>query len=182
MNLRNIKKDIEYVLGAFIDDCTLVGTVNPNVDENDVAGLIEESVDLFNGLKDRVNAKGMKKADFAQVRKDLLVKTDELYEKLSKLVKESVEGPRPAKKAAKPAEEKAEKPAAKKPASKKTAKAAEENAEKPAEEKAEKKPAAKKPAAKKAAPKAEKPAEEKDEKPAAKKPAAKKTAAKKAEE
>ena len=114
MNLRDIKKDIEYVLGAFIEDCSLVGTVNPNVDEDALAGLFDESVDLFNDLKDRVNAKGLKKADFVQIRKDLLVKTDELYEKLSKVVKESVSEPEPEEK--KPA---AKKPSAKKPAAKK---------------------------------------------------------------
>lgn len=143
MKLRDIKKDIEYVLGAFIEDCSLVGTVNPNVDEEALAGLFDESVDLFNDLKDRVNAKGLKRADFTQIRKDLLVKTDELYEKLSKAVKESVSGAKPE--------------AEKKPAAKKAAPKAEKAVEEKAEKKpAAKKPAAKKPAAKKATPKAEK--------------------------
>ena len=159
MNLRGIKKDIEYVLGAFIEDCSIVGTVNEKVDEGSLTGLVEEAVDLFNDLKDRVNARGMKKADFTQIRQDLLIKTDELYEKLSKVVKESVEGPKP----------EAKKPAAKKPAAKKEAKPEEEKAEKPAAKKAAPKKAA--------APKAEKPAAEK--KPAAKK--APKKAAEKAE-
>ena len=29
MNLRDIKKDIQYVVGAFIDDCTLFLNMNP---------------------------------------------------------------------------------------------------------------------------------------------------------
>lgn len=32
MNLRDIKKDIEYVIGAFVDDCTLFLNVNPGED------------------------------------------------------------------------------------------------------------------------------------------------------
>ncbi len=91
MNLRNIKKDIEYVLGAFLEDCSLVATVNANADENALEGLFEEAVALFNTLKDRANAKGLKRTDFAQIRKDLLVESDKLYEKLSQVVKEAVE-------------------------------------------------------------------------------------------
>ena len=29
MNLRDIKKDIDYVLSAFIEDCTVCAAVNP---------------------------------------------------------------------------------------------------------------------------------------------------------
>lgn len=32
MNLRDIKKDIEYVIGAFVDDGTLFLNVNPGED------------------------------------------------------------------------------------------------------------------------------------------------------
>ena len=34
MNLRDIKKDIDYVLSAFIEDCTLVAAVNSKVSED----------------------------------------------------------------------------------------------------------------------------------------------------
>ena len=34
MNLRDIKKDIEYVLGAFIEDCTVVAAVNDKVEDS----------------------------------------------------------------------------------------------------------------------------------------------------
>ena len=162
MNLRDIKKDIEYVLGAFIDDCSVFATINPNADDEQLSSLLDEAVEAYNELKDKVNAKkieGSKRSYYASLREEVLAKTDGLYDKLSAVVKNSL----------KPAEEK---PAAKKPAAKKAAPKAEEA---PAVEK----PAAKKPAAKKAAPKAkEAPA---GEKPAAKKPAAKKAPAKKAE-
>ena len=56
MNLRDIKKDIEYVLGAFIDDCSVFATVNPKASDDDLANLFEEAADLYNELKDKVNA------------------------------------------------------------------------------------------------------------------------------
>ena len=154
MNLRDIKKDIDYVLSAFIEDCTVCAAVNPKSDDKVIADLMEDAIDLYNELRDKVTVKveGSKKTYFNNLRKEILERTDALYTKLSEAV---------SKKAAAKAEEapKAEKPAAKKAPAKK------------AEPKAEKKAPAKK-----AAPKAEKPAEEK--KPAAKKPAAKKAAPK----
>jgi len=89
MNLRETKKDIEYVLGAFIDDCSVFAAINPDADDEKLSNLLDEAIDLYNELKDRVNAnvEGSKRAHFAAIRKDILVKTDDLYEKLAELVK-----------------------------------------------------------------------------------------------
>ncbi|MBR4788080.1 MAG: hypothetical protein IK030_00010 [Bacteroidales bacterium] len=182
MNLRDIKKDITYILGAFIEDCA-TAVQNPKVSEKAVSGLMNEALDLYDELREKImvnKVEGSKKAYFNALRKEILERTDALYGKLSDAItkqngedaEEIVADKKPAAKklgtaAAKKAEEKpAEKPAPKKAPAKK--------AEKPAEEPAEKKPAAKKAPAKKA--------EEPAEKPAAKKPAAKKAPAKKAEE
>ena len=165
MNLRDIKKDIDYVLSAFIEDCTVCAAVNPKSDDKVIAGLMEDAIDLYNELRDKVTVKveGSKKSYFNNLRKEILERTDALYTKLSEAVakgNKAAEAP----KAEKPAP-KAEKPAAKKAPAKK------------AEPKAEEAPKAEKKApAKKAAPKAEKPAAEK--KPAAKKAPAKKAAPK----
>ncbi|MCQ2175384.1 MAG: hypothetical protein MJY80_03360 [Bacteroidales bacterium] len=143
MNLRDIKKDIEYVLGAFIDDCSVFATVNPNAGDEELSGLLDEAIDLYNELKDKVNAKveGPKGAYFSGLRKEVLEKTDALYEKLSEVVKKAAEAPKA------PKAETAEKPAAeKKPATKKAPAKKADAAEKPATKKAP----AKKPAAKKA--------------------------------
>lgn len=88
MNLRDIKKDIEYLVGEFIDDCSLFMAFNPDSNEEALAKLVDEAVDLYNNLKDKVNARveGNKKAYFAQVRKELLEGLDGLCEKLSKEV------------------------------------------------------------------------------------------------
>ncbi len=104
MNLRDIKKDIAYILEAFIEDCTTVATVNSKVDEK-AAELFEEAVNLYNELMDKVSAKieGSKKAYYIALRKELLEKTDGLYTKLSDAVKESLEAPKDAPKAPKAA-------------------------------------------------------------------------------
>ena len=57
MNLRDIKKDIEYVLGAFIDDCAIFATINPKASDEKLSGLLDEAVDLYNELKDKANAR-----------------------------------------------------------------------------------------------------------------------------
>jgi hypothetical protein len=91
MNLRDIKKDIEYVLSAFVDDCYFLATCNPSVSDEGLSNLLDEAVELFNDLKDKVNVKpeGSKKAYFNGLRKELLEKTDALYTKLSDVVKAS---------------------------------------------------------------------------------------------
>lgn len=92
MNLRDIKKDIEYVLSAFVEDCSVVASVNPVVADNSVSELMEEAIDLYNELRDKVNEKveGSKRSYYNDLRKEILTKTDALYEKLSAAVKEAV--------------------------------------------------------------------------------------------
>jgi hypothetical protein len=91
MNLRDIKKDIEYVIGAFIDDCALFLTVHPDKKADEVANLIDGAVDLFNELRDKVaHPEGNKRAFYDGIRKELLEKTDALYDQLSEAVKKSV--------------------------------------------------------------------------------------------
>ena len=93
MNLRDIKKDIEYVLSAFVDDCYFIASYNPNLSDDGLSSLLDEAIDIFNDLKDKVSAKveGDKKAYFNGIRKELLEKTDGLYDKLSELVKDTKE-------------------------------------------------------------------------------------------
>ena len=92
MNLRDIKKDIEYVLSAFVEDCSVVASVNSKVAESAAGELMEEAIDLDNELRDKVNIKveGSKKAYYNDLRKEILTKTDALYEKLSAAVKASL--------------------------------------------------------------------------------------------
>lgn len=91
MNLRDIKKDIDYVLSAFLEDCAVVATINSKTPENEVEKLYEEAIDLYNELRDKVNAKfeGSAKAFYSDLRKDILTRTNDLYIKLSDTVKKA---------------------------------------------------------------------------------------------
>ena len=53
MNLRVFKKDIEYFVGEFIDDCALFVALNPHKDVDEISDIIDEAVDLYNDLKQR---------------------------------------------------------------------------------------------------------------------------------
>jgi len=89
MSLRDFKKDIEYFIGEFIDDCTLFVSLNPGKNDEKVTTLLEEAVDLYNDMRDKANVKieGKKGAYFAGLRKEAAEKIDGLYEQLSALVK-----------------------------------------------------------------------------------------------
>lgn len=92
MNLRDIKKDIDYVFSAFIEDCTVVATVNPKTSSEELEKLYEEAIETYNELRDKVNAKaeGSTKAKFAALGKEICEKVDALYEKLSAAVKKTI--------------------------------------------------------------------------------------------
>ncbi|MBR5956445.1 MAG: hypothetical protein IK022_07895 [Bacteroidales bacterium] len=141
MNLRDFKKDVEYFVGDFIDDCALFLLRNPEKATDEVSAVIEEAVDLYNEMKDKGNAKvDVKKSTYyAGLRKEMFEKIDALYEKLSDIIA-SQKDAKPKKEAA----PKAAKPAAAKKAP--AAKAAKETKE--AKEAKPKAAAAKKPAAK----------------------------------
>ena len=91
MTLRDFKKDVEYFVGEFVDDCSLFITLNPHKSTEKMAEVVSEAVDLYNDLKDKANAKvepKMRKAWFSGLRKEMFGKTDALYEKLSAIVAE----------------------------------------------------------------------------------------------
>ena len=69
MNLRVFKKDIEYFVAEFIDDCALFVALNPHKDADEIAQIIDEAVELYNNLT-----------------KEMFEKLDELCEKLSAVV------------------------------------------------------------------------------------------------
>ena len=91
MNLRDFKKDVEYFVGEFIDDCILFLMVNPKQDVEKINEIIDEAVDLYNDLKDKANAKvdTKKSTYFANLRNEMVVKVDALSEKLSEAISSS---------------------------------------------------------------------------------------------
>lgn len=88
MNLRIFKKDVEYFVGEFIDNCSLFLEHNPDKATEELANIIEEAVDLYNDMKDKAAEKveGNKKLYFNGLRKEMFEKLDSLYERLSDIV------------------------------------------------------------------------------------------------
>ena len=87
MNLRVFKKDIEYFVGEFIDDCALFVALNPHKDADEISNIIDEAVDLYNELKYKANhPEGKKRAFYMDLTKEMFEKLDELCEKLSAVV------------------------------------------------------------------------------------------------
>ena len=68
-----------------------MATINTKTSYDEVETLYEQAVDLYNELRDKVNAKpeGKAKAHFTALRKELLERTNELYIKLSEAVKKA---------------------------------------------------------------------------------------------
>ncbi len=88
MNLRDFKKDVEFFVGEFIDDCSLFLAYNPDKASDELAAVIEEAVDLYNDMKDKACEKveGNKRLYFYGLRKEMFEKIDALYEKLSDII------------------------------------------------------------------------------------------------
>ena len=86
-SVRNLKKDINFVLGdiieaVYIHEMTTTGKPTAETD-----ALIDEAITSFDGLISKVNQKNVenKKAHLKQVNKDLEVIATQLVEKINKL-------------------------------------------------------------------------------------------------
>ena len=91
MNLRDFKKEVEYFIGEFVDDCTLFIAINPHKSTDKMIDVQNAAIDLYNDMKDKANAKVEKKDRknwFAGLRKEMYEKLDALYEQLSAIVYE----------------------------------------------------------------------------------------------
>jgi len=89
MNLRGIKKDIDFLVGDFVEDCLLFATIHPDKDTEAVENLINEACDLADYLIDRVNHpdKNNIKAHYKAINVDLIKGLDEMCDKLSAIAK-----------------------------------------------------------------------------------------------
>jgi hypothetical protein len=90
MNLRVIKKDIEFLIGDFVEDCLLFAMCHPEADKTEeVEKLINEASDLADNLFFKVNHpdKENVKAHYKAVGMELLSSLDGLCQRLSALAK-----------------------------------------------------------------------------------------------
>ena len=86
-NVKNLKKDINYVLGDVVDAIYLWEMYNPKADNKASQVVVEEAFTSYDQLIARVNQKKVegKKAHFALIRKDLETIANSLVEKVNSL-------------------------------------------------------------------------------------------------
>ncbi|HLT52337.1 MAG TPA: hypothetical protein VKZ97_00495 [Flavobacteriaceae bacterium] len=86
-NVRNLKKDINYVLGDIIEAVYVWEYANADKDLKKSEAIIDEAIATFDELMVKVNDKTVenKKAHFNAVKNELETKGRELIEKINKL-------------------------------------------------------------------------------------------------
>ena len=86
-NVRNLKKDINYVLGDIIEAVYVWEYSNPSKDTKKSEAIIDEAIAVFDELIEKVNDKTVenKKAHFKGIKDELETKGRELIDKINKL-------------------------------------------------------------------------------------------------
>lgn len=86
-SIKNLKKDINYILGDVIEECYTWELLNPKADRKASEAIINESIDAFDTLIEMVNAKDVenKKAHFKSIETSLEATANKLVEKVNKL-------------------------------------------------------------------------------------------------
>ena len=90
MNLRDIKKDVEFLVAELVDDCFIYLELNGEEKMDKVGEIIGDALDLQDDMRDKINHRPEEiKADkyYKGVSKELVEGIDALYERLSALSK-----------------------------------------------------------------------------------------------
>ncbi len=86
-SIRNLKKDINYVLADIIEECLLWQLENPKKDIEESEKIISDAIKTFDKIIAQINEKGIvdKKEHFKTVIKDLEKSVITLSERVEKL-------------------------------------------------------------------------------------------------
>ena len=86
-NIRDLKKDINYVLGEIIELAMDWEKANPDGDKSKTAAIIDEAITAFDSFSSRIYDKGIdnKRMHYRAIVTDLEVKGNELIAKLNAL-------------------------------------------------------------------------------------------------
>lgn len=90
-SVKDLKKDIDYLVYEIISDCFTVMTVQPSDKSDELAELVGDAVKLRNELFSRVKHPGGKedpkimKDYYKKIRIDLIESVDKLFDRLSKI-------------------------------------------------------------------------------------------------
>ena len=92
-SVRELKKDIDYLIYEVISDCFVFSGLHPEMQSDELSAIISDAVDFRNDLIARVNNPDGKdnpkivKAYYKSVEKDLLTGVDKLFSRLSEMTK-----------------------------------------------------------------------------------------------
>ncbi len=86
-NIRNLKKDINYVLGDIIEAVYIWELTNPEKDTKISEAIIDEAIDVFDELITKVNLKNIdnSKQHFNTINKELEDRGRKLIDKINAL-------------------------------------------------------------------------------------------------
>jgi len=86
-SIKNLKKDINYTLGDLIEECYVWELLNPKKDTKKSEAVIDEAIQIFDGLIVRLHAKDIanKKAHFKAIGAELETAATTLVAKINKL-------------------------------------------------------------------------------------------------
>lgn len=86
-SVKNLKKDINYVLGDIIEECYAWELLNPKADTKGTEAIIDEAIVAFDSLIDKVHSKNIdnKKTHFKNITLELEKTADKLLKKVNKL-------------------------------------------------------------------------------------------------
>lgn len=86
-SIRDLKQDINYVLGDIIEAALLHQAANPEADFKATEAIVDDSINVFDELIAKVNDKSVenRKANLKSVRTDLETKGGDLIARINKL-------------------------------------------------------------------------------------------------
>jgi hypothetical protein len=86
-SIKNLKKDIDYVLGDIMDECEFRELSNPDADVQASEAIKQDIFDVFDELTAKIHTKDVdnKKAHFGAIRAELHAKASELLNRVNKL-------------------------------------------------------------------------------------------------
>ena len=86
-SVKNLKKDINYILGDVIEECYTWEILNPKADKKEAEAIIDDSIAAFDALIDMIHVKDVenKKAHFKNIQASLEEKALELIGRVNQL-------------------------------------------------------------------------------------------------
>ncbi len=86
-SIKNLKKDINYVLGDIIEECYTWELLNPKADPKGAEAIIDEAITAFDALITHVNSNDVenKKSHYKSINSELEKTANKLIKKINKL-------------------------------------------------------------------------------------------------